>query len=144
MIGYHLSFTPGIRRFQFSKSGTGFGTNFYGSGLYVALDMEPIEEWAKEAGDAKCYVYEVEIPDTANIIDDEDKFWDVVARYVGDDEEEPSDEDLRKASRYMVDELGIDGLKYWNPEDGNSIVLWNTSIAKVISVKEIDYATNEP
>ena len=83
MIGYHLSFTPGIHRFQFSKSGTGFGTNFYGSGLYVALDMEPIEEWAKEAGDAKCYVYDVEIPDTANIIDDEDKFWDVVARYVG-------------------------------------------------------------
>lgn len=143
MIGYHLSFTPGIHRFQFSKSGTGFGTNFYGSGLYVALDMEPIEEWAKEAGDAKCYVYDVEIPDTANIIDDEDKFWDVVARYVGD-AEEPSNEDLRKASRYMVDELGIDGLKYWNPEDGNSIVLWNTSIANVISVKEIDYATNEP
>ena len=98
--------------------------------------MEPIENWAEMMDTDTSYVYEIEIPDTANILEDEDVYLDVVAKYVGFDKEEPSDEDLRRASSYMVRKLGYDGLRYWNPEDGNAIVLWNPSVARVVSVKE--------
>ena len=145
MVGYHVSTVPDIRKFKFSKSGSGFGTNFYGSGLYVALDEEPVRKWAKEMEEAglKPYLYEVEIPDSANIIEDEDKFWDVVAMFVPEDSEEPEPGDLRKASRYMVDKLGVDGLKYWNHEDGNSIVLWNPSMARVVSCRPFGERVDE-
>jgi len=136
MIGYHLSLVPNIRKFQSSKSGSGFGTNFYGPGLYVALDTEPIENWAEMMDADTYYVYEVEIPDTANILDDENKYWDVVAKYVDFDKEEPSNEDLRRASNYMVRKLGYEGLNYWNEEDGNAIVLWKPSVARIVSMKE--------
>lgn len=147
MIAYHLSSVPNIKKFLLNKSRSGFGTNFYGAGLYLTFDMDSIENWAAEMRDKGVtpYLYNVEIPDSANIIENEQKFWDAVGVIVGDedpDSYEPTNRDLERASRYMVRHYHIDGLRYYNPEDGDAIVLWKPSIAKVISFKELG-AVNE-
>lgn len=126
-IAYHIS------PFKFDKfkisSKSGMGTNFYGNGIYLTFDESVIEHYInlmKEEYD-NLYVYKVEISNTANIIDEYD-----VGEYITDDIEEIDPSEISETLK----ENGIDGVKYWNEEDGNSIVIFDENKIKIIDMKE--------
>lgn len=144
MRAYHLSFNPNIKHFTLAKAGTGFGTNFYGLGLYVAFDIDPCLDWAKEAigmGETP-YLYTLDIPDSCHIFPEEafEKYWDKCAERCPDCAEDgdfPRDV-LLAVSTEMYAEDGIDGIRYWNPEDGQSAVIFNPDCIRIVRVEELN------
>lgn len=126
LIAYHIS------PFKFDKfkisSKNGMGTNFYGNGIYLTFDKNVIEHYINLMKDEydNLYVYEVEISNTANIIDESD-----VGEYITDDIEEIDPSDISETLK----ENGIDGVKYWNEEDGNYIVIFDVNKIKVVDIK---------
>jgi hypothetical protein len=128
LIAYHIS------PFKFDKfkisSKSGMGTNFYGNGIYLTFDKNVIEHYLKLMKDEyeNLYVYKVEISNTANIIDESD-----VGEYITDDIEEIDPSEISETLK----ENGIDGVKYWNEEDGNSIVIFNENKIKIVIRKKI-------
>ena len=127
LIAYHIS------PFKFDKfkisSKSGMGTNFYGNGIYLTFDKNVIEHFLQLMKDEydKLYVYKVEISDTANIIDESE-----VGEYITDDNEEIDPSEISE----ILKENGIDGVKYWNEEDGNSIVIFDANKIKIVDMKE--------
>lgn len=127
-IAYHIS------PFKFNKfkirSKSGMGTNFYGSGVYLTFDESVIEHYMSLMRDAyeHLYVYKVAISDTAKIIDEYD-----VGEYITDDIEEIDPAEISEALKAS----GIDGVKFWNEEDGRSIVIFDESKIKIVEVKEL-------
>ena len=126
LIAYHIS------PFKFDKfkisSKSGMGTNFYGNGIYLTFDKNVIEHYINLMKDEydNLYVYKVEISNTSNIIDESD-----VREYITDDIEELDPSEISKTLK----ENGIDGVKYWNDEDGNSIVIFDANKIKIVDIK---------
>ena len=107
----------------------GCGTSFYGAGFYAFLNHDKVEEYAENIGDRGWYEYTLEIDPSANIVDEEDGL-----QLYADLVDELGDE--VKASEQMVDR-GIDGLRYFSMEDGDSIVLYNPSVARIVDCKPL-------
>lgn len=129
-IGYHLS------PFSFSEPkinhGAGFGTDFYGAGFYITLDKNVLDVIKGEAQDmfAEYFIYTIQVDENANIIDEyEDNGLELYAKLV-----EQFNGDEVKASEEMV-KNGVDGLLYYNEEDGHSIVFYNPKMAKIINTE---------
>lgn len=127
MIAYHISPFK-FDRFKISSK-SGMGTNFYGKGIYLTFDKNVIEHYMKLMKDEyeNLYVYKVEISNIANIIDEVD-----VGEYITDDIEEIDPSEISE----ILKENGIDGVKYWNDEDGNSIVIFDENKIKIVDIKE--------
>lgn len=127
LIAYHISPFK-FDKFKISYK-SGMGTNFYGNGIYLTFDKNVIEHFLKLMKDEydKLYVYKVEISDTANIIDESE-----VGEYITDDDEEIDPSEISETLK----ENGIDGVKYWNEEDGNSIVIFDANKIKIVDMKE--------
>ncbi|MBO7693337.1 MAG: hypothetical protein J6T10_11965 [Methanobrevibacter sp.] len=126
LMAYHIS------PFKFDKfkisSKSGMGTNFYGNGIYLTFDKNVIEHYInlmKEEYD-NLYVYKVEISNTANIIDESD-----IVEYITDDVEEIDPTEISETLK----ENGVDGVKYWNEEDGNSIVIFDENKINILDIK---------
>lgn len=126
-FGWHLS------PYSFSepeiRNKTGFGTDFYGAGFYVTLDKETVSKMVAEAQDmfAKYFIYTIKVDERANIVDEyDDDGLDLYAKLV-----EQFGGDEVKASAEMV-KRGVDGILYYNEEDGNSIVFYNPKMAKIV------------
>lgn len=126
-FGYHLS------PFCFSEPKinhqAGFGTSFYGCGFYITLDKDVLNNIKAEAQDvfAEYFIYTIQVDENANIVEEYDEdglqlYADLVEQFNGDEV---------KASAEMV-KRGVDGLLYYNEEDGHSIVLYNPKAAKII------------
>ena len=128
--GYHLS------PFCFSEPKinhqAGFGTSFYGAGFYITLDKNVLETIKSEAQDifAEYFIYTIQVDENANIVDEGEEdglqlYANLVEQFNGDEV---------KASAEMV-KRGIDGLLYYNEEDGHSIVFYNPKMAKIVHTK---------
>lgn len=127
MHGYHLS------PFCFSEPKinhqAGFGTSFYGAGFYITLDKNVLETIKSEAQDifAEYFIYTILVDENANIVDEGEEdglqlYANLVEQFNGDE---------IKASAEMV-KRGIDGLLYYNEEDGHSIEFYNPKMAKIV------------
>lgn len=129
-FGWHLS------PYSFSEPRinhkAGFGTSFYGAGFYITLDESTIETMISEAQDmfAEYFIYKVQVDENANIVDEYEAdglqlYADLVEQFDGDE---------IKASKEMV-ARGIDGILYYNEEDGHSIVFYNPSMIKIVNTQ---------
>lgn len=127
LVAYHIS------PFKFDKfkihTKSGMGTNFYGNGIYLTFSKDVIEHYSKLMKDEydHLYVYTAEISNTANIIDEYD-----IGEYITDDVEEIDPAEISETLK----ENGVDGVKFWNEEDGNSIVIFDENKIKIVNVKE--------
>lgn len=127
VYGWHLS------PFCFSEPKinykAGFGTSFYGAGFYITLDENVVDTMKAEAQDlfAEYFIYKIKVDERANIVDeDEENGLQLYAQLV-----EQFNGDEVKASEEMVKQ-GVDGILYWNEEDGHSIVFYNPKMAKIV------------
>lgn len=127
LVAYHIS------PFKFDKfkihTKSGMGTNFYGNGIYLTFDKNVIEHYIKLMKDEydHLYVYTAEISNTANIIDEYD-----IGEYITDDVEDIDPAEISETLK----ENGVDGVKFWNEEDGKSIVIFDENKIKIVDVKE--------
>ena len=55
-----------------------------------------------------------------------------MGEYITDDIEEIDPSEISE----ILKENGIDGVKYWNDEDGNSIVIFDENKIKIVDIKE--------
>ncbi len=127
LVAYHISPVKFDKFKIHTKSG--MGTNFYGNGIYLTFDKNVIEHYIKLMKDEydHLYVYTVEISNTANIIDEYD-----IGEYIADDVEDIDPAEISETLK----ENGFDGVKFWNEEDGNSIVIFDENKIKIVDVKE--------
>lgn len=100
-----------------------------GKGIYLTKDYGVIEQYAEEMAESfeKLYVYTVKAEGTIkNEHEVGELFYNLAEKY-GEDE----------ASKKITEEYGIDGISYWSPEDGRSVVVFNPKALSIISVKEL-------
>ena len=134
MIGYHITNQKDIKKFDISKAGSGMGTSFYGYGLYFALDKATCEYYYSQLPENKEYfIYKVDINDK-KVFNEDDKISNssmtVLEKYAQLVEKLGSE---KEASKKIV-KLGINGIKYWSHEDGNSVVIYNDKILCIVDV----------
>ena len=148
MTGYHITEQKNIKKFDISRVGSGMGTSFYGYGLYFALDKATCEQYYKQfPNDRDYFIYKVSI-DSRKIFSEDDKMlsssMSVLEQYAQLVEEFGSEE---AASKKII-ELGVDGIKYWSHEDGNSVVVYNDKILRIVQTAKckdifsVEAATN--
>lgn len=122
--------------FDLEHIGDGFNTQLKGWGLYFTLDKDVIEYYRAqledcEGPDYEWYLYEVEI-EKDHIENEYDKDgWELYAQLVNELGSE------KKASKSMVEDNGIDGIKYYDEEDGNSLLIFNPKIIHIKKTKPI-------
>ena len=133
-IAYHLS--PNLfGDFDMDHIGSGFGTGLMGYGLYFTLDSEVVSYYRSQLEDVdgpdfQWYLYKVSIE--GNIVDEYDpEGWELYAKLVEEKGE-------KAASEAMLNEYHIDGVKYEDPEDGRSILVFNPKAVHIIHCKPID------
>ena len=133
-IAYHLS--PNLfGDFDMEHIGSGFGTGLMGYGLYFTLDSEVVSYYRSQLEDVdgpdfQWYLYKVSIE--GNIVDEYDpEGWELYAKLVEEKGE-------KAASETMLNEYHIDGVKYEDPEDGRSILVFNPKAVHIIRCKPID------
>ena len=132
-MAYHLS--PNLfGDFDMEHIGSGFGTGLMGYGLYFTLDSEIVSYYRSQLEDIdgidfQWYLYKVCIE--GNIVDEYDpEGWELYAKLVEEKGE-------KAASEVMVNEYGIDGVKYYDEEDGRSILVFNPKVVQIIHCKPI-------
>lgn len=133
---YHITTTPNIDKFKIMPK-SGFGTNFYGRGIYFTHIPEVIDYYAELIG-STTYVYIVKFKNTANIVDEYDEkggklYLDLMEKY--NDEE--------RVSKMMRTRYKIDGITYYNEEDGESVVIFNPNVIQILNKVELNYSPNE-
>jgi hypothetical protein len=133
MTAYHISLQSNIKKFNISKVGTGMGTSFYGYGLYFALDKKTCEDYyRKMPKNREYYIYKVKIADNG-IYDENDKLTNgntALEQYAQLVDKLGSEE---AATREIV-KNGVNGIKYFSHEDGNSVVMYVDTKIKILDV----------
>ena len=136
MIAYHLSPESSIRKLDLQHLGMGLGTSFYGAGIYLTFDYDVIETYLKQIKQRPMYVYTVEISENG-IFNEFDTVTATKQSALGTYAnlvEELQDE--VKATQKIV-KLGVNAIEYNSPEDKHSIVVYNSSILKIVSKQEV-------
>lgn len=135
-IAYHLSPEPSIRKFDLKHVGQGLGTGFYGAGLYLTCNLDVVDYYAKQIVERPLTIYTVEIPEEG-IFDEFDilpatnktalgTYADLVESF----------QDELKATKEII-KLGVKGIKYNSPEDGEAFVIYEPKNLKILNRKEI-------
>lgn len=137
-IYYHISPFK-FDKFELSKCGSGMETSFWGYGIYFSKDENTIEYYFNQMKDSyqNLFKYTVEISgniknefDKIKINDEEITIGELYYNLVEESNE-------KNASEKMKNEYNIDGISYYTQEDGNSLVVYNDEIIKIINVKSL-------
>ncbi len=119
-IAYHIS-PKKFSQFKILPR-SGMGTNFYGPGVYLAYGEGTIDSFERQLQEYydKLYRYKVAISPDAKIIDEED-----LINYL------PSDISEDSIPQELMSR-GVDGMNYFNDEDGNSVVIYNPDVLRIL------------
>lgn len=128
IIAYHLS-KKDFDNFSLDYIHSGLGSSLNGYGIYFTKDISIIEEYLKKLNDNEYFIYTVTLD--GNIIKGDDNGWELYSELV----DKHGDEKL--ASLGMVKNYNIDGISYYNPEDGNSFTVFNPNIVKIIKKERV-------
>ena len=125
-VAYHISPTK-FEKFRLMPK-SGMGTTFYGRGIYLTYDKSVIDHYKNLMADYydNLYVYTVLISPKAKIIS-EDEIFDYIDDSV-DLEDSERVADLLKNK--------VDGIRYYNDEDGNSVVIFDADLVSIKSRQE--------
>lgn len=137
-IYYHISPFK-FEKFELNKCGNGMGTSFWGYGIYFTEDEDTIDYYFQEMKNSYHNLFKYIVEISGNIKNEFDKiivnnkeislgelYYNLV--------EESNEKD---ASEKMKNEYHIDGISYYTQEDGNSLVVYNDEIIKIINVKSL-------
>lgn len=141
MKAYHLS--PNLfSKFDLDHVSEGFSTALKGYGLYFTLDQEVVNYYRSqledfEGSDFQWYLYTVEIDmidtNNARVVSEWDsEGWELYNELVEEFKSE------KEASKAMVEDCGVNGIKYYDEEDGNSILVFNPEIIHIVKAQPID------
>ena len=141
MKAYHLS--PNLfSEFDLKHVAEGFSTALKGYGLYFTLDKNVVDYYRAQLEDVdvddfQWYLYTVDIDmvdaSNARIVNEWDpEGWELYRSLV----EELGSE--KEASKAMVEECGVNGIKYYDEEDGNSILVFNPEIVHILKTQPVD------
>ncbi len=128
IIAYHLS-KKDFDNFSLDYIHSGLGSSLNGYGIYFTKDISMIEEYLKKLNNNEYFIYTVTLD--GNIIKGDDNGWELYSELVDKNGDEKS------ASLDMVKKYNIDGISYYNPEDGNSFVVFNPNIIKIIKKEKV-------
>ncbi len=122
-IAYHISPTK-FEKFRLMPK-SGMGTTFYGRGIYLTYDKSVIDYYKNLLADYydNLYIYTVIISPKAKIIS-EDEIFD----YIDDSVDLEDSEQVANLLKNKVD-----GIRYYNDEDGNSVVIFNDDLVSIKS-----------
>lgn len=122
-IAYHISPTK-FEKFRLMPK-SGMGTTFYGRGIYLTYDKSVIDHYKNLLADYydNLYIYTVIISPKAKIIS-EDEIFD----YIDDSVDLEDSEQVANLLKNKVD-----GIRYYNDEDGNSVVIFNDDLVSIKS-----------
>ena len=119
-IAYHIS-PKKFSQFKILPK-TGMGTNFYGPGVYLAYNEGTIDSFERRMREYydNLYRYRVAISPDAKIIDE----GDLIDYLPPDISEDDIPKELMSRS--------VDGMNYFNDEDGNSVVIYNPDVLRIL------------
>ena len=123
---YHISPTK-FETFRLMPK-SGMGTTFYGRGIYLTYDKSVIDHYKNLLADYydTLYIYTVIISPKAKIIS-EDEIFD----YIDDSVDLEDSEQVANLLKNKVD-----GIRYYNDEDGNSVVIFNADLVSIKNRQE--------
>lgn len=125
-VAYHISPTK-FEKFRLMPK-SGMGTTFYGRGIYLTYDKSVIDYYKNLLADYydTLYIYTVNISPKAKIIS-EDEIFD----YIDDSVDLEDSEQVANLLKTQVD-----GIRYYNDEDGNSVVIFNADLVSIKNIQE--------
>lgn len=133
-IYYHIS-PYKFDKFNINTVGKGMGTSLWGYGIYFTKELSTIKYYydLMIEGYKKLYLYIVQI--NGNIKNEFEKVTDLTAGEIYYNLAEEYGEQI--ASKKMVRNYHIDGITYYTHEDGNSLVIYNDKVIKILEQKEL-------
>ena len=116
------------------------GTSFYGYGVYLSKSKETCNYYAEQMKDVypRVWIYKVTVDGNLKSESEQVEFdgrsLGILELY---NELVESGLSEKEASQKMVDDYGIDGITYWSQEDGNSLIVFNDAVIKIVDVEEM-------
>lgn len=137
-IYFHIS-PYKFDKFELSKCGSGMGTSFWGHGIYFSKDERIIEYYFNQMKDYYSNLFKYTVNVSGNIKNEFDKIIVnnqeiTVGELYYNLAEELGEQD---ASIKMKIKYKIDGISYYTEEDGNSLVIYNDSVIKIIKIENL-------
>lgn len=137
-IYYHISPFK-FDKFELNKCGSGMGTSFWGYGIYFTKDEGTINYYFQEMKNSYHNLFKYTVKISGNIKNEFDKITVdnkeiMVGELYYNLVEESNEKD---ASEKIKNEYNIDGITYYTEEDGNSLVVYNDKVIKIINVESL-------
>lgn len=124
IIAYYLTRSKDIDNFSLDYIPFGLGSLRYG--IYFTKDISIIKQCIRKHNSNDFFIYTVTLG--GNII----KGWELYSELV-----DKNNGNVQLASLDMVEKYNIDGISYYSLEDGNSFVIFNPNIIKIIKKEKV-------
>ena len=138
-VYYHISPFK-FNKFELNKCSSGMGTSFWGYGIYFSKDESTIEYYFDQMKNSYSNLFKYTVSISGNIKNEYDKIivnnQEITIGELYYNLVEESNE--KTASEEMKNKYHIDGISYYTEEDGNSLVVYNDEIIKILNCEKIN------